>query len=491
MAERPNILVIMSDQHNPHILGCEGDKVVKTPSMDRLAQNGILFENCYCPAPLCVPSRMSFMSSRYPYQNEVWTNICHLSSDIPTFAHSLSAAGYETVLCGRMHFCGPDQRHGFMKRLIGDVTGEYIGSPLPALTNYLLQGAGASRKAAEIAGPGRTGYQLYDETVADTASGYIRDYAKNHKPDSDPFCMVAGFVLPHCPFVCPDDDFYMYYDQIDLPQFPDGYFENLHPAVKEWRRHFGIDNLTEDEIRRARSGYYGLVAHFDRQLGKVINAVEESGLSENTVIVYTSDHGEMAGEHGMWWKMNHYEGSASVPLMISWPGHYKAGIRKDQIVNLIDIGPTLIDIAGADPLPDVSGRSMLPIINGTDDKWSNESFTEYCPNLGFPPSRMIRKGPWKLVHYDGYRPQLFNLHDDPMEYNDLGDNPDYANICKELTDRILDGWSASHMQEIVDRRFRYVDMHVKWFNEVKPSCPDLWSPPPGTNVFKGDPDSAR
>lgn len=491
MVKRPNILLIMSDQHNPHIMGCSGDNIIKTPNIDLLADNGIRFKNCYCPAPLCVPSRMSFMTSRYPHENEVWTNACHLSSDIPTFAHSLSASGYDTVLCGRMHFCGPDQRHGFTKRLVGDVTGPYIGSPLPAITPYLLQGAGASRKAVEIAGPGRTGYQLYDETVAEAASKYLQDYANNRSEQTDPFCLVTGFVLPHCPFVCPEDDFEYYYDRIELPKYSDEYFENLHPAVKAWRQHFGITDLTEEEIRMARTGYYGLVAHFDRQLGKVLETLESTGLADDTIVIYTSDHGEMAGEHGMWWKMNYYDGSSSVPLIVSWSGHFESSGTRDQVVNLVDLGPTMIDIAGADNLPDISGNSLLPLINNEDVEWKNESYTEHCPNLGFPPSRMIRTDKWKMIHYDGYTPQLFNMLADPMEINDLGADTKFKDIIDELGAKIRGGWSASHVQETVDRRFRSHYIHVSWFNKIQPAIPELWVPPPGTNIFSGDPDSGK
>ncbi|MHB1457712.1 MAG: sulfatase-like hydrolase/transferase [Armatimonadota bacterium] len=485
MSDRPNILVIMSDQHNKKIMGCGGDTIVKTPHLDSLAANGVIFDNCYCPSPLCVPSRMSFMTSRHPHENEVWTNACHLSSDIPTFAHSLGASGYETVLCGRMHFCGPDQRHGFHKRIAGDVTGTYIGSPLPALTPYLLQGAGASRKAVEIAGPGRTGYQLYDETIAEIASQYLNDY-----DTSDPFCMVVGFVLPHCPFVCPDEDFEYYHDKVILPEYPDGYFENLNPAVKEWRRYFGIEDLTEAEIRNARAAYYGLVAHMDRQIGKIIGALNDSGMADDTIVIYTSDHGEMAGEHGMWWKMNHYDGSASVPLIVSWPEHFPSNCRRDEVVNLIDLGPTLIDIAQSQELNDISGSSILPLIHGDCDTWDNISYTEYCPTLGFPPNRMIRKNQWKLVFYEGYAPQLFNIDKDPGEVNDLALSSDYKCIVDELMSCIMDGWSPQMAIGKVEKRFRSHPVFVNWFNELQPEMPDLWSPPPGTNRFAGDPDSA-
>ncbi len=483
MADNPNILILMSDQHHPHIMGCEGDPVVRTPNLDRLAMSGTLFENCYCPAPLCVPSRMSFMTSKLPSDNEVWTNSCMLSSDIPTFAHSLGAAGYETVLSGRMHFIGPDQRHGFEKHLLGTMGCGYIGGRNRSMPPELLSATGQNRRAVEVAGPGRTGYQFFDEKVAEACVDFLEAYAKRQER---PFCLVAGFVLPHCPFVCPRDDFYYYRDRVTLPEVPEGYFEALHPAVKLWRKNRGIEDLTEDDILRARAGYYGLVTHFDRQVGRVLDALQQSGLAEDTLVIYTSDHGEMAGEHGMWWKSNFYEGSASVPLVISWPGRFASGEKLGQIVNLVDIGPTMIDLAGAGPLPEVAGRSLAPLLWGEEIEWENETFSEHCSSWGPLPARMIRRGDWKLVHYEGYRPQLFDLREDPDELHDLGDDPLYDDIRRDLARRVLADWSGMHVVEVLERRKQTNSLLARWFRTVRPECPEQWVAPPEANVFPDD-----
>ncbi len=480
MADRPNILLIMSDQHNPHVLGCEGDPVVQTPNLDRLAARGVLFESCYCPAPLCVPSRMSLMTSRYPSHNAVWSNQCMLPSDIPTFAHALGAKGYETVLAGRMHFVGPDQRHGFERHLVGTMGSAYIGGRNRSLPPELLAATGQSRKAVEIAGPGRTGYQAFDEAVAEGSAEFLRGRSQ----DDRTFCLVAGFVLPHCPFICPPEDWDYYLPRVTLPEIPDGYFESLHPAMQLWRKNRGIEDLTEDEIRRARAGYYGIVTHFDRQVGKLLSALEESGLAEDTVVIYTSDHGEMAGENGLWWKSSFYEGSASVPLIVSWPGRFPEGERSQHVCNLVDLGPTMTDLAGADPLPDMDGRSLAPLLRGEGTVCEDETFSEHYPSQGVPPARMIRRGPWKLVHFDGYRPQLFNLEDDPHEWNDLGEDAQYAEIRDELHTRVLEGWSAAHIEETLERRRRGHEVLSKWFRVVGPPEPDQWVAGPGDNVYE-------
>src|SRR5581483_11028039 len=227
-----NILVIMADQHSPHVLGCYGDTVIRTPNLDALARRGTLFRNAYCQAPLCVPSRMSFLTSRQPSENGVWMNSDTLASDMPTFAHSLGAAGYECALIGRMHFNGPDQRHGFTKRLVGDLTPAYPDVPIPLPPSIRPGATNSSLASVTIAGPGSTAYRVFDEDVTKSAVEYIHATARSDKP----FCAVAGFVLPHSPFICSEEDWNYYYDRVSIPHVPAGYLEGLHPAVKAWRK---------------------------------------------------------------------------------------------------------------------------------------------------------------------------------------------------------------------------------------------------------------
>ncbi len=271
-AGKPNILLIMSDQHNPRIAGYASDTIVRTPNLDNLAATGVRFDNTYCPAPLCVPSRMSFLTSRWPSDQHVWSNQCFLDSTIPTFAHHLTLAGYETVLCGRMHFEGYDQQHGFTRRLVGDFTVQHPGtrhtfelSRPGALAEHLGHALGQNYIAATTAGPGRTCVQAYDEAVSRAASDYLT------KTQSDrPFCLVAGFYGPHCPFIAPKDLFEEYYARVDVPDIPEGYFDQLHPYLRQWRRHRGIETLTDEQVRRARAGYYGMVTFLDQRVGEIL-----------------------------------------------------------------------------------------------------------------------------------------------------------------------------------------------------------------------------
>ncbi|MFP4029763.1 MAG: sulfatase-like hydrolase/transferase, partial [Candidatus Brocadiia bacterium] len=396
MGDRPNVLILMSDQHNPHVLGCAGDQVARTPNLDALAERGVLFENAYCQSPLCVPSRMSFLTGQQCSKVRVWTNSCVLPSDMTTFAHALGAVGYETSLIGRMHFVGADQWHGFEERLVGSLTAIYHGGAFGALTPELAKGTGQRRSSVLTAGPGRTGYQVYDEEVGRTTAEWLHRKAER---GGRPFCVVAGFVLPHCPFVCHPEDWDYYYERVEIPDVPEGYFEQANPILKEWRGARDIEDLTQEQIRRARAGYYGIVTHLDRQVGHIMNALGESGLDRDTVVIYISDHGDMAGEHGMWWKSNFFDGGVGVPLIISGPGEFHQGAKVREVVGLTDIAPTLTDLAGTDPLPDGDGRSLVPLCSGDTAEWSHEVFSELGGSAGLPPARMIRRGRWKFIHY--------------------------------------------------------------------------------------------
>lgn len=478
MSDRPNILVIMSDQHSPHVLGCEGDPVVRTPNLDALAARGVLFENAYCQSPLCVPSRMSFLTARHPSDIEVWTNNGFLPSDTTTFAHSLGAAGYETALIGRMHFVGVDQWHGFEHRLVGSLTPVHLGAGQVGLSSELMRATGQNRHVLSVTGPGRTAYQVYDEAVAEATA----DFLKERAGDTDrPFCAVAGFVLPHCPFVCPPEDWEYYKDRVTVPEIPEGYFETLHPAMRQWMESRGLTDVTEEEICRSRAGYYGIVTHLDRQVGVIMDALKKSGLDQDTVVIYTSDHGEMAGEHGMWWKSSFYEGSASVPMIVSCPERWALGERRTEVVSLVDIGPTLVDLAAGDPMPDARGRSLLPLLENSASDWSNEAFSEHYASQGVPAGRMVRSGPWKLVYYDGFDPLLFNLDEDPNEFNDRAADPSCASVRERLRARVMEDWSPARMDEALQDRGPHLALLGAWYKSVQPRQNEKWLAPEGSN----------
>jgi len=470
----------MSDQHNAHVMGCSGNEVIHTPNLDSLAENGVHFTSAYCPHPLCVPSRMGFMAAQYPSEANVWDNGSALSSDVPTFAHGLSAAGYETVLCGRMHFSGPDQFHGFEKRLYPDCNG-FVSAEIRQ--DGYNKTTGQTKYAVEVSGYGRAGYEAYDEVVTRKAVEFL----SGRRPDERPCLLVVGYILPHNPLICSKDLFDYYLDQLPVPEPPpEGHLENLNPALRKWRERRGVDDLTPEQNHRALAAYYGLVHRLDQNVGEVTDAIQASTEADDTVIVYCTDHGDMACEqYGMWWKSCHFEGSARVPLIFHAPSHLRKGAVVDSVVSLIDVGPTLLDLANAGPLPYVSGRSLAGFLRGDPPAdWPNEIFCEYMGAHGDQPSCMVRSGPWKLMYYSELDTfLLFNLDEDPKELDDRAQDPACAEIAAALRKKIRARWSGAAMKEGFDREIHSRQLIEQCGHPRIPHEIEKVSPPEGANQF--------
>lgn len=468
----------MSDQHRADAMGCAGDAVLQTPNIDRLAAGGARFTNAYCPFPLCGPSRMAFMTGRHPYEIGIWSNEHALNSDHPTFAHAFLAAGYETVLSGRMHFVGGDQRHGFERRLIGDVPEcDYLsaGWKLSRVLGDLRDTPGCNKVGVLKSGPGESGYLAYDEAVTAATVDWLRQ-----RSSESPFLLTVGYAMPHCPFVCRPDDFAYYAERIakeDLPQQE----APLHPAMQRWQQACDLQPQPDlDAQWRTCVAYYGMCAHLDRQIGAVLAALEDAGELANTIIVYTSDHGEMLGDHGLWWKSTFYDGAAKVPFILSWPGHAPEGRAVSANASLIDIGETLCALAGIAGLPKASGRDLRPLLQGDmAPTWDDTIWTELARAGGPPqavgPARMVRSGPWKYNFYYNDRPELFNVVEDPEERHDRWDDPDCREVLEEMHIKCLDSWSPLDVQRRLAWTREELKLCGKWVDKVQPPNADpLW-----------------
>ena len=478
----PNILLFMSDQHNPRVLGCAGDPWVRTPHLDRLAAGGVLFRNTYCAGPLCVPSRMTFLTGQHCSDIQVWTNSCTLAPEVPTFAHPLSLAGCETILCGRMHFVGPDQRRGFERRLVGDVSGA-VSVHWPAMFEgqIPLETTGQDWRAMSAVGAGRSTYMAYDDAVTERACRLLSE--RGREDPARPFCMVVGTLLPHNPLICPRDLFEEYMDR--LPVLPNECPADLHPAMRHGREFRGVERITPEQARRGRAAYYGLVTYADQRLGLVLDALAATRFARDTVVAYTSDHGDMAGQQGLWWKDSFYDGAVGVPMIWSWPGHFRAGQIERAVTSLLDVAPTLTDLAGADPLPGVHGHSLVSLLDGSEPSahcHPGVAYAEICP-IGMRPARMLRTGPWKLNLYHGYEhPQLFHLENDPEEMHDLGRSPEFAGIRKELMARVQNDWSGEWVEQTVRRRAAGQAMVRRWHQQGSAGESEVWQVPVGCNA---------
>jgi len=489
--KHPNVLVIMSDQHHAGIMGCAGDPVARTPNLDALAARGIRFSNTYCQGPVCGPSRMSFVTSRQPFEIDCWDNGSQLSSDVATFAHAFGAAGYETVLSGRMHFVGHDQYHGFQRRVFSDVAGTVHlagGWKLENVLGDLIDTCGCGHNSIIKSGPGKTGYQTYDQAVTDATVNWLAQ----RKSEDGPFLLTVGFVLPHCPFVCPPEDFDDYARRIGPADLPDA-GPPLHPSVQSLKEAHGLSTPPPPDAQwRAHVAYYGMCSLLDRNVGRILQALEAADLAGNTLVVYTSDHGEQLGEHGLWWKGTFYDGCARVPLLVARPGAVDGGQVLSQNVGVIDIGPTVLDMAGVDPLPGASGNSFRPLLQAAPERWHDTAFSEYTgyspDGSGASPWRMVRRGPWKYNAYHRRRPELFDLAEDPAEQHDRWDDPACKSIRAELEALIMDGWGPEAVAQQQRRYRQHQRLLSDWIRKAAPPEPiPVWFTQPLENSF----DSSR
>ncbi len=485
---RPNLLYIHSDQHSPYVTGCYGDSLVETPHLDALAARGVVLDNTYCPSPICVPSRMSMLSGRYPHENEVWTNSHMLDSGIPTFAHAMGAGGYRPVLVGRMHSVGSDQLHGYAERLVGDHGANRPGGK--GNGGHGVGGAGPTRSSLQQSGHGQSAYQVHDEDVTAATVHYLDRLGvqKRAGQSAEPFSLSVGFMLPHQPFIARKEDYERYYDKITPPQTLEPFGDHLHPHIKNWREMCDITEVSEAEIKRSRAAYWALVYRMDVMIGQILTALRENDLEDNTLVIYCSDHGEQVGEHGLWWKQTFYEDSVKVPAILSWPGRLPEGTSCDKVISSLDLNATMIDALECPALPHSRGRSLLPLLTDPDNvEWDNVAFSEFCQNKsggGGPFSeegvyqRMIRRDNFKLNYYHGQPCQLFDLDVDPRELNDLVGDPAYAETVAKLKAEVLDGWDPDAIRAKMQALGRDLAIQTAWTRNVQPPDSIRWTMKP-------------
>ena len=438
--DRPNILVIMSDEHGGMFSSVDGHPFIETPNMERLAAGGVTFDNAYCNAPLCVPSRISFMTGKFVSNARGWDNATPLGCDAITWPYLLRSQGYTVSLDGKMHLIGPAPLHGFNRQL----TREPHENDKHFIHRWRVDGipeAGERWSEVPASGPGTSWLIEFDDEVEAAALAYINEQARREQP----FALCVGFLAPHFPLIVPEPYFSMYYpERTDLPNLPPGHLENLPPAARRLRRMFGLGGpYTDDELMRARAAYYGMVTYLDAKIGRILNELEEQGLSGNTLVIHTSDHGEMLGEHGLWRKMSFYEQAVRVPLQMRWPGVFPERSRIPQVVSLVDVVATMLETGGVSTDRwHLDGDSLLPLIRGDSASWKNEAFAEHLAHGTDRARAMIRKGNWKLCYGHGDPPELelYDLEADAGEFNNLAGRPEVRDVQERLLARIREEW---------------------------------------------------
>ncbi|MGE0314987.1 MAG: choline-sulfatase [Lautropia sp.] len=454
----PNIVLLMADQLAAPALPMYGHSIVRTPALSRLAAQGAVFDNAYCNFPICAPSRYSMLTGRLAHSIDAFDNASELPSSLPTMAHYLAAAGYRSILAGKMHFVGPDQLHGYHERLTTDIyPSEFLWVPdWSKGPDYKPTGVGMGHVVD--AGPCVRNMQIdYDEEVAHVAVQKIYDIARD--TGHGPFFLTVSFTHPHPPFVAPQAHWDRYEAaEIDLPSVPAIPYEQLDPHSKWLYRAHGQDRhvVTDEHVRRARHAYYAMTSYVDEKIGRVLDALHDSGLAEDSVVVFCGDHGEMLGERGMWFKQTFYEWSVRVPLIVRWPCRVAPG-RRPLPCSLVDLLPTFLEVACAgdasrrvDPVDPLDGRSLFRVLLGDAADEPREVIAEYSAEGVQAPSRMLRCGPLKYVLTHGLAPMLFDLDADPNELHDLAGLPEWAEKQALLHARLVADWEPA----AVDARIR-------------------------------------
>ncbi len=449
--DQPDILIVMADQLTTGAMPFHGNDVTQAPAMAALAEHGVVFENAYTASPLCTPARASLMTGLLPSRTHSYDNAAGFSSEIPTFAHHLRAQGYRTVLAGKMHFCGPDQLHGFEERLTTDIypadydwTPDWDSDERPPWYHDMSS-------VTEAGTCVRTNQLDFDDEVAYAAERGLFEHARS--ADDRPLCFVVSFTHPHDPYAI-TQEYWDHYRDEDVPMPAHGYDSaNAHPHEERLRRVCAMDDveITDEMVRDARHAYLGAVSYVDDRLARLLEILRVTGRLENTVVILTSDHGDMQGERGLWYKMSFFEGSVRVPLVVTAPGRFAAS-RVSSPVSTMDLLPTLVGIAGGDDrsesFEDLDAQSLLPLLTGEHDD-REVVVAEYLAEGAIAPIVMLRRGSWKLVHSPLDPDQLYDLATDPLERTNRAEDPAAAEVLAELRAEVVRRWDLTRIDHEV------------------------------------------
>ena len=458
MESQPNILLIMADQMAAPFLGPWGGPALM-PAIDRLAVEGVVFESTYSSSPLCAPARFAMMSGQQNNKIGAYDNASEFASTVPTFAHHLRAAGYQTSLVGKMHFVGPDQLHGFEERLTTDIYPADFG-----WTPNWLDPDGRfdwwyhNLDSVTQAGIADATNQLdYDDEVGFRTLQKLRDLARTD--DDRPFMMTASFTHPHDPYVT-RQEFWDLYDDIKIPMPSTGPIaeEDLDPHSARLRKVMCADttDVTDDQIRNARRAYLGNCSYVDQWVGKILETLERHDLAQDTVVIFTSDHGDMLGERGLWYKMNFFEHSARVPLIVHAPERFSAA-RVSTLSSLLDVAPTMLGIAGIEVPHNMDGYSLIPQLEGFEDGLRTVT-GEYLGEGAVAPIFMLRRGKLKYIFSQPDGEQLYDLEADPHELKNVADASEYLADAASFRFEMRDRWDGS--QILVDVLESQANRHV-------------------------------
>lgn len=455
--KRPNILFIMADQMAAPILPLhDAASPVQMPNLMKLAEQAVVFDSAYCNSPLCAPSRFTLVSGRLPSKIGAYDNAADFPADVPTYAHYLRRLGYRTALSGKMHFCGPDQLHGYEERLTSDIYPADYGWAVNWDEPDVRASWYHNMSSVLQAGPCVRSNQLdFDEEVVFKARQYLYDHVR--LTPEQPFCLTVSMTHPHDPYTIPRE-YWDRYEGVDIPMprqhieqhEQDPHSQRLLKVIDLWDK-----PLPADKIRDARRAYFGACSYIDDNIGKLLKTLKECGLAEDTLIVFSGDHGDMLGERGLWYKMHWFEMAARVPLLVHAPKRFAAH-RVSQSVSTLDLLPTLVELAGGqiDAGLELEGRSLLPHLKG--EGGHDEVLGEYMAEGTLSPLMMIRRGPWKFVYSEQDPLLLFNLDSDPQEHSNLAESSEHQSILASFLAEARERWdiAAIHAATLASQRRR-------------------------------------
>ncbi len=422
-----NVLFLMSDEHTPRVLGCYGDKLVKTPTFDSLAAAGVRFTAAYCQNPICTPSRVSLVTGKMPCHVNTFGNIANQKyQNVTTLADVFLNAGYEAAWFGKTHWGDPrfpEEGAGSKNKWAANEEKEESLGRLP-------QQSQISKWPIE---------KNAEHLTANEAIAFL-DKNKGRK-----FFLGVSFVKPHFPFTIQEQYYNMYKGKVSLPRASEKLIKELPAVSKQERAKYGYSEATTDDVLRTKAIYYGMVTYVDEEFGRVLKKLDELGLRDKTIILYTADHGEMLGDRGIWYKNSFYDGSASIPFIWSFPKELSQGKVIGAPVMNMDIFPTLCDLCGLAKPQGLEGHSLVPLMQGTEEGQTRYALSENYRD-GFA-GRMIRTPQWKYFFYTNHEEFLYDMENDPGEEHNLARDPERKALVEELKQKASADWVTTPVQD--------------------------------------------
>ncbi len=481
----PNILFIQVDQLAAASLQCYGDAVCHAPTLDNLASSGVVFENAYCNFPLCAPSRFSMASGQLCSAIGAFDNAAEFSAEIPTYAHHLRRLGYQTLLSGKMHFIGPDQYHGFEKRLTPDL----YPADFSWVPNWGNEGKRDTNdpRSVTISGVCERSVQIdFDEDVTHQAVRALYDMARSE--DKRPFFLQVSYTHPHEPYLC-KQEYWNLYNDVEIPEPTVGVLPEAQHDAHSVRllKDFGMLNVefSAEQVQHARRAYYGSISYLDNMINDIIQALKATGAHENTAIVFTSDHGDMLGERGMWFKKHFYEKSLRIPLLICAP--WIKPQRLSELVSLVDLLPTFNGLATngqwRQTTEKLEGKDLTALFDQNNSISNRAVYAEYLAEATTVPLFMIRRDNLKFISSSTDPSLLFDLDADPSELRNLAFEPEYANAVKEFEEEVASKWNEQTLskQIVLSQQRRALireavksGVEVRWNHDELPGQPVPW-----------------